>query len=363
MQRVKEMQAVLILENGRIFRGTSMGSAQQRVFEAVFNTSMMGYQEVLTDPSNAGQGIVMTYPLIGNYGFNGEDNSSDQVWAEAMIVRHLSPRGSNFRCEGTLDDYLKAHNVTGICGVDTRAITRALRDCGTMNAMITTNIDIDIDEALAQIRAYRIEQAVERVTGKEIRHYAGEGPKVALMDYGLKAGILASLLDRGCDVTVYPAATPAQAILDGGYAGVVLGNGPGDPAQNPQIITEVKKLYEANVPMLGIDLGHQLLALATGAKTEKHIHGHHGGNHPVRDLKLDRVYITSQNHNYCVAADSVDPAVAEVSHINVNDGSVEGLSYKNGLAETVQFLPEAAKGTQNSPYVYDNFVAKLGGDR
>lgn len=357
------MQAVLILENGRVFRGTSMGSAQERVFEAVFNTSMMGYQEVLTDPNNAGAGIVMTYPLVGNYGVNSDDHQSEAVWAEAMIVRHLSQRGSNFRCEGTLDEYLKNHNVTGICGVDTRAVTRALRDEGTMNAMITTNLDIDMDAALEKIRAYRIENAPSRVSCKQVCSYPADGAKVAVMDYGLKAGILASLARRSCAVTVFPACTPAEEVLAGGFDGIVLSGGPGNPAECAELTAEVKKLFDAGLPMLAIGLGHQLVALANGIKTEKHLHGHHGGNHPVRDLKADRVYITSQNHNYCIAADSVDPAVAAVRHINVNDGTVEGLSYQDGRVETVQFLPEAAVGRQNSAYIYDSFVSKLGGDR
>lgn len=217
------MQAVLILANGRVFRGTSIGAPEEKIFEAVFNTSMAGYQEILTDPSYAGEGIVMTYPLIGNYGVNDEDVQSDRVWAEAMIVRHLSARGSNFRCTGTLDAYLKENGVTGICDVDTRAITRALRDEGTMNAMITTDLNFDLDAALEKIRAYRVSGTVERATRSEVQVYPGKGgPRVALLDYGVKANIVLGLLAQGCEVTAFPAHTPAGQILSGGFDGEVM---------------------------------------------------------------------------------------------------------------------------------------------
>ncbi len=362
MQRVMQMQAILILANGRVFRGTSMGAPQQKVFEAVFNTSMAGYQEVLTDPSYAGEGIVMTYPLIGNYGVNREDPESSRAWAEAFVVRRLSPRGSNFRCEGTLDAYLKQYDITGICDVDTRGITRVLRDEGTMNAMITTNLDIDMEQALAEIRAYRVTGTVERVSRSAVQVYPGSGgPRVALLDYGVKENIIRSLVRRGCEVTVFPAHTPAETVLAGGFDGVMLANGPGDPADCSDLIAEVRKLYDSTLPIFAVCLGHQFMALATGARTEKLKYGHHGGNHPVRDFANGRVYITSQNHNYCVMAESVDPAVAEVSHVNVNDGSVEGLRYKNGRVETVQFHPEASPGPQDTAYLFDRFVARMGG--
>lgn len=352
------MQAVLILANGRVFRGTSMGCTQERVFEAVFNTSMAGYQEVLTDPGYAGEGVVMTYPLMGNYGVNGEDAQSGRVWPEAMIVRQLSPRGSNFRCAGSLGDYLAENGVTGICGIDTRAITRVLRDEGTMNAMITTDMDYDLDAALEKLRAYRVSGAVERATRAAAEVYPGAGgARVALVDYGVKQSIVDSLLHTGCEVTAFPAHTPAETILAGGFDGVVLSNGPGDPADCGALVEEVRKLHASGMPMLAIGLGHQLLALATGARTEKLRHGHHGGNHPVRDLAAGRVFITSQNHNYAVAAASVDPAVAEISHVNINDGSVEGLRYDGGRVEAVQFHPES----QDTAYLYDRFVARMGG--
>ena len=356
------MKATLILENGMVFHGNSMGAAGDCICEMVFNTSMVGYQEILTDPSYAGQGVVMTYPLIGNYGVNSEDDESRHPWAAAMIVRRLSPRGSNFRNEGTLDDYLKAHGITGIYGVDTRAITRLLRDQGTMNGMITVEEEPDVQQKMKLIRAYRVQGTVEKTTRSQIQIYAGaseDSPKVALLDLGVKENMIRSLQNRGCEVTVFPAYTPAEVILDWGFDGVMLSNGPGDPADNVKIIEEIRKLYDSDLPIFAVCLGHQLMALATGATTEKLKYGHRGGNHPVRDIAEGRVYITSQNHGYVVRAESVDPNVAEISHINVNDGTVEGLRYKNGRVFTVQFHPEASPGPKDTGYLFDRFIEKM----
>ncbi len=353
------MKATLILENGAVFHGTSMGATADCVSEMVFNTSMAGYQEILTDPSYAGQGIVMTYPLIGNYGINSEDEESRNPWAAAMIVRRLSPRGSNFRNEGTLDDYLKNNGITGICGVDTRAITRMLRDQGTMNGMITVEENPDIAAKLKLIRAYRVQGTVEKTSRSQMQVYPGDGMKVALLDLGVKENMIRCLQRRGCEVTVFPAHTPAEVILEGGYDGVMLSNGPGNPADNVQIIEELKKIYASDMIVFAVCLGHQLMALATGAATEKLKYGHRGGNHPVRDVDEGRVYITSQNHGYVVKAESVDPAIAEISHINVNDGTVEGLKYKNGRVFTVQFHPEASPGPMDTGYLFDRFIAKM----
>ena len=359
------MQATLILENGQTFVGTSIGSAEDRVCEMVFNTSMVGYQEILTDPSYAGQGVVMTYPLIGNYGVNEEDDESFRPWAEALIVRHLAARGSNFRCQGSLDDYLKAHNITGIENVDTRAITRILRKQGTMNGMITCAEEYDLNEVLQKIKAYRVEGTVEKVSIQEKEEYPGQpngtGYKIALYDFGEKRNMTRCLNKRGCDVTVFPCHTPAEEILQGGFDGVMLSNGPGDPADNVAIIAEVRKLYDSGLPIFAVCLGHQLMALATGAVTRKMRFGHRGANHPVKDLAAGRVFITSQNHGYVVTAESVDPAVAQVSHVNVNEGSVEGLRYQNGNVCTVQFHPEASPGPQDTEYLFDRFVSKMEG--
>ena len=358
------MRATLILENGSVFRGESIGSTEERLCELVFNTSMTGYQEVLTDPSYAGQGIVMTYPLIGNYGVNQEDNESVHPWAQAFIVRHLSQRGSNFRCEEDLDSYLKRHNIPGLQGIDTRALTRLLRCQGTMNGMITCAQQIDMDSCLQRIRSYRVEGTVERVTRQEAEVLPPTAPgtlRVALMDFGVKQNMIRCLQKRGCEVTVVPAHTTAETILAGHFDGVMLSNGPGDPADNTAIIAEIKKLYDSNLPIFAVCLGHQMLALATGARTRKMRFGHRGGNHPVRDLALGRTYITSQNHGYVVDSESVDPAVAEISHINVNEGSVEGLVYRRPNCFTVQFHPEAAPGPMDTEYLFDRFVAMMKG--
>ena len=360
------MKAALILENGDIYLGRSIGSTKTRVFEMVFNTSMTGYQEILTDPSYAGQGIVMSYPLMGNYGVNHEDNESRRPWAEAFIVRHLSRVGSNFRCEGTLGDYLKEHDITGIEDVDTRALTKMLRNQGSMNAMITCAENFSVADLLPAIRAYRVEGTVDKVTRsapETFPAYGEEKHHVAMMDFGVKQHMIECLRRRGCRVTALPAHTPAEEVLAGGYDGVMLSNGPGDPAENTAIIAELKKLYDSDIPLFGVCLGHQLLALATGARTGRLAYGHRGGNHPVRDLEKGRVFITSQNHGYMVLSDSVDPAVAEVSHVNVNDGTCEGLRYKRPNCFTTQFHPEANAGPKDTEYLFNRFVASMGGDR
>ena len=361
------MKATLILANGAVFQGESIGACGDRVCEMVFNTSMTGYQEILTDPSYAGQGIVMSYPLIGNYGVNSEDNESGRPWAEAFIVRHLAPRGSNFRCEGTLDNYLKEHDIVGVEGVDTRALTRILRNQGTMNGMITCAEHFNVNDVMEKLRAYRVEGTVEKVSRPVKEVFAPVDSeqrfRVALMDYGVKQNMIDCLRRRGCEVTVYPAHTSADEVLSGGFDGVMLSNGPGDPADNTEIIAEIRKLYESDLPIFAVCLGHQLLALATGATTHKMVFGHRGGNHPVKDLEAGRCFITSQNHGYVVDEGSVDPAVAEVSHINVNDGTVEGLKYKRPNCFTVQFHPEASPGPEDTEYLFDRFIANMGGDR
>ena len=358
------MKATLILENGSVFQGQSIGAPDERVCEMVFNTSMVGYQEILTDPSYAGQGIVMSYPLIGNYGVNHEDNEYSRPWAEAFVVRHLSRRGSNFRCEGDLDDYLKTNGITGIQGVDTRALTRILRSQGTMNGMITCAEDFSMEEALEKIRAYRVRGTVERVSRKEVQVYPAlkrQKLRVALMDFGVKENMIRCLQERGCEVTVFPAHTTCVEILAGNFDGVMLSNGPGDPADNKAIIAEIQDLYASGIPIFAVCLGHQLMALATGAQTRKMRFGHRGANHPVKDLDAGRVFITSQNHGYVVCAESVDPAVAQVSHVNVNEGSVEGLRYTNGNVYTVQFHPEASPGPKDTEYLFDRFVRRMEG--
>lgn len=358
------MKATLVLANGYVFSGQGFGATRDRVCELVFNTSMTGYQEILTDPSYAGQGVVLTYPLIGNYGINHEDNESLHPWVEALVIRHLSARGSNFRCQSSLDQYLRQHNIPGIAGVDTRSITRMLRTQGTMNAMLSFGESVSISACLEAIQSYTLKGRVEAVTRSDVQIYPALGQqqhRVALMDYGVKENMIRCLQKRGCQVTVYPAHTQASVLLSGGFDGVMLSNGPGDPADHTTIIQEVRKLYDAQLPIFGVCLGHQLMALATGATTRKMPFGHRGGNHPVKDLDGGRVAVTSQNHGYEVCGESVDPAVAQIAYVNVNDGSVEGLRYQNGNAFTVQFHPEASPGPLDSEYLFDRFVSKMEG--
>ena len=264
------MKATLILANGAVFRGDAIGAMGDCVCEMVFNTSMTGYQEILTDPSYAGQGVVMSYPLMGNYGANHEDNESQRPWAEALVVRHLSPVGSNFRCEDSLGNYVTQNNIVGIEGVDTRALTKLLRSQGTMNGMITCAEHFHVREVMDKLAAYRVSGTVERVTRSETEVYPPletQKLRVALMDYGVKQNMIECLRKRGCEVTVFPAHTLAKDILGGGFDGVMLSNGPGDPADNVEIIREVRALYDSNLPIFAVCLGHQLLALATGAAT------------------------------------------------------------------------------------------------
>ena len=356
------MRAFLILEDGTVFAGESIGSTREVISEIVFNTSMTGYLEVLTDPSYAGQAVVMTYPLIGNYGIT-PDMESERPWVDGYIVRELSRIPSNFRCEGTIQDFLKEHDIPGICGIDTRALTKILRDKGTMNGMITTNEDYDLDEILPRLAAYTTGDVVSKVTCAAPKVLPGDGKRVALLDLGAKRNIAKSLNDRGCEVTIYPADTPAETILAGNPDGIMLSNGPGDPKECTEVIKEIKKLYDSDVPIFAICLGHQLMALATGADTHKMKYGHRGGNHPVKDLSTGRVYISSQNHGYVVDVDKLDPSIATSAFVNVNDGTNEGLKYTGKNIFTVQFHPEACPGPQDSGYLFDRFIEMMGGDQ
>jgi len=357
------MKAYLILEDGTVFEGTSIGSAREIISEIVFNTSMTGYLEVLTDPSYAGQAVVMTYPLIGNYGICREDMESKRAWPDGYIVRELSRIPSNFRSGDTINHFLEEQDIPGISGIDTRALTKILREKGTMNGMITTNSKYDLEEATRRIREYTVTGVVLKTTVKEPYVIPGNGKKVALLDCGAKNNIARSLGKRGCEVTVSPADTPAEEILKTNPDGIMLSNGPGDPAENVEIIQEVKKLYESDVPIFAICLGHQLMALATGAKTYKLKYGHRGGNHPVKDLETGRVYITAQNHGYVADTDHLDANIAVPAFINVNDGTNEGLKYTGKQIFTVQFHPEACPGPQDSGYLFDRFLEMMGGDR
>ncbi len=380
--------AYLILEDGTVFCGKSIGSQREVISEVVFNTSMTGYLEVLTDPSYAGQALVMTYPLIGNYGISIEDMESSRAWPDAFIVRELSRIPSNFRSEDTIQNFLQRYDIPGISGIDTRALTILLREKGTMNGLITTNeyTKAQIDSLLPSIRAYTTGKVVEKVTCAKKYEFTDSGDsvpqpqtvgvrnemteemqkelhrrhfRVALLDFGAKRNIARSLVRRGCRVTVYPAHTSAEEILQDRPDGIMLSNGPGDPKECTQIIEEVRKLYDSDIPIFAICLGHQLMALATGGDTYKMKYGHRGGNHPVKDLKTGRVYITSQNHGYVVDVEHIDPKLAVPAFSNVNDGTNEGLVYLNKNIFTVQFHPEACPGPQDSGYLFDRFLMMM----
>lgn len=447
------MKAFLILEDGNVFEGTSFGADKEVISEIVFNTSMTGYLEVLTDPSYAGQAVVMTYPLIGNYGICPSDMESKKLWPDGFIVRELSKKASNFRQESTIDDFLKKYDIPGIAGVDTRALTKILRESGTMNGFITTNENYDLQKITKQLKEYKVTGVVKKVTcdkkytttkeafvptdyemakmtymaapdmkqaieeAKEagadtafltlcsmqgtqgilkLKSFAEKGKaeteekgsqikekrkqieerneqtkernqqiekrnhyKVALLDYGSKKNIEHCLLKRGCEVTVYPADTKAEEIIKDKPNGIMLSNGPGDPAECVEMIEEIKKLLESDIPIFAICLGHQLMALANGFSTEKMKYGHRGANHPVKDLVTGRVYLSSQNHGYVVVNDSINKEIAEVRFINANDKTIEGLYYKNKNVFTVQFHPEACAGPQDSEFLFDEFIKMI----
>lgn len=353
------MKAFLILEDGTVFQGMSIGSAREVISEIVFNTSMTGYLEVLTDPSYAGQAVTMTYPLIGNYGICHEDMESVKAWPDGFIVRELARTPSNFRSDGSIDEFLKEQDIPGISGIDTRALTKLLREKGTMNGMITTSEQYDLDEVIPRIKEYRVQGVVAKVSCKEKIHMPNTGCKVALMDFGAKSNIANSLHKRGCDVTVYPAFTAADEILSSNPDGIMLSNGPGDPKECTAIIEELKKIYASDVPVFAICLGHQLMALATGADTHKLKYGHRGANHPVKDLADGRVYISTQNHGYVVDDTTLNPDIAKAAFVNVNDGTNEGLEYVGKNIFTVQFHPEACAGPLDTAYLFDRFIKMM----
>ena len=361
------MKAFLILEDGTVFSGTHIGFEREVISEIVFNTSMAGYPEVLTDPSYAGQAVCMTYPLIGNYGVCREDMESKRAWPDGFIVRELSRTASNFRKDLTIQEFLAEQKIPGIAGIDTRALTKILRKKGTMNGMITTDETFDLAAVLPRLKEYTTGKVVEKVTCSQKYEIEGQrGPqakkkRVALLDFGAKDNIAASLARRGCDVWVYPACTGAEEIIADGPDGIMLSNGPGDPKECTQIIAELKKLYDTDIPIFAICLGHQLMALAVGADTYKMKYGHRGGNHPVKDLKTGRVYISSQNHGYVVDIQNLGSQIAVPAFINVNDGTNEGLSYTGKNIFTVQFHPEACPGPLDSGYLFDRFIEMMEG--
>ena len=346
------MKAKLILEDGTIFEGKAFGYLNESVGEVVFNTSMTGYGEVLTDPSYYGQIVTMTYPLIGNYGINLEDVESRGVHVKGFIVREKSDNPNNFRCEMDIDTYLKQNKVIGLEGIDTRALTKILRNNGTMKGIITLENNATLEDVVSKIGKFSNTEAVMTVTRKEKEYIKGNGPKVAIMDFGVKENILRSFKARGCDLAVLPATTTAEEILNENPDLIFLSNGPGDPEDLEDVIENIKELI-GKKPIVGICLGHQLLALTLGGKTSKLKFGHRGGNHPVKDLEENKIFITSQNHGYYV---SEMPENMEVTHINLNDNTVEGMRHKELPIYSVQYHPEACPGPKDNDYIFDKFL-------
>ena len=354
--------AWLVLADGQVFRGRSFGAKGTVVGEVVFTTGMTGYQETLTDPSYYGQIVTQTFPLIGNYGVNSQDFESTQSYVSGYIVREWCNAPSNFRSEDSIDHFLKRHNIIGLWGIDTRRLTRSLREVGVMNGAITTEDPAEkLDELLAQIRAYAVVNAVASVTGTEVHTYTPKDVKyrVVLLDFGYKRYIRKSLMNRGCEVIVVPADTTADKVAELHPDGIMLSNGPGDPAENTQIISNLQEIAKLGIPMFGICLGHQLMALAMGARTEKLKYGHRGANQPVIDLVSGKTYVTSQNHGYAVIGESLDPAVGVVSHVNANDKTCEGIRYTAVNCFTVQFHPEAHGGPLDTAYLFDEFTSRM----
>lgn len=358
------MKAYLVLKDGTVIEGEGFGAKGISIGEVVFNTSMTGYQEILTDPSYFGQIVTMTYPLIGNYGVNSEDVESDNFYAKGLVVRELCNTPSNFRCEGDLNLFFEKHNIVGISEIDTRHLTREIREHGVMNCAIIHGVEFSKEEILKELDSYVIKDAVKSVTTKETKSFKGEkvNYKVCLLDFGYKKNIVDSLLARNCAVDVVNAFEDPSKILESDYDGIVLSNGPGDPSENQEIIENLKVLYDGNKPILGIGLGHQLMALAKGAKIEKLKHGNRGTNYPVRDILKDRTFITTQNHGYSVVDNSIDEKIGKVSNINANDNTIEGIRYNKNVI-TVQFYPDFVGGEIGTGYIYDEFVDLMKGGK
>lgn len=371
-------KAFLILADGTVFEGFSIGKKGTTIGETVFTTGMTGYLETLTDPSYFGQIVTQTFPLIGNYGVIPSDFESCHSYVRGYIVRELCEQPSNFRNEGTLGLFLKAQNIVGIAGIDTRALTKKLRESGVMNGMIISSEKCPAitNELLSIIRNFRIEKAVESVScqkmnNKKLKVYSDwpetnhnifhtdKKIRIVLWDFGAKYNIQRELEKRGAEVVVVPYSYTAKQILALKPDGLMLSNGPGDPADNVGVIAEIKKMCESGVPIFGICLGHQMLALARGAKTSKLKYGHRGGNHPVKDMETGRVYISSQNHGYAVENETL-PSYAKLAFVNSNDGTCEGVTYTDIPAFSVQFHPEACGGPHDTNYLFDKFIKMIG---
>ena len=352
-------KAFIVLEDGHIFEGKRFGADGETLGELVFTTGMVGYIETLTDPCYYGQIVVQTFPLLGNYGMIYEDTEGKKSYVKGVVVREWCEAPSNFRCDGDIDEYLKKEGIVGICDVDTREITQIIREKGVMNAKI---VDEVTDEIKAELKNYKVVDAVKAVSSGETEVYEADGDEkytVAVVDYGEKSDVVKQLTKRGCKVVSVPFDTSADDILAIGADGVVLSDGPGNPADNAYSVEQIEAVM-GKQPMFGISLGHQIMALANGGKTEKHKYGHRGANQPVKYLSVGQTNITTQIHGYVVVSDSLS-GVGEVAFVNANDGTCEGVKYPDKKAFSVQFHPAAGSGPMDTEFLYDEFVAMMGG--
>ncbi len=348
-------KAYLILENGKVFEGTSIGKVGKTIGEVVFNTGMVGYLETLTDKNNRGQIVVQTFPMIGNYGVINEDFQSESATVNGYVIREMCDKPSNFRCEGTLSDYLEGQNVTGICGIDTRALTRILREEGTMNGMICDSANVT-DELLNEIKSFKVESPVKAVSRENTVFTTPLAKsKVALFDFGTGKSVIDTFLHLNCDVHLFNSESKAEEILSLDVDGVIISDGPGDPKDNMGAVEEIKKLFDKKIPMLGIGLGHQLMALAKGADTFKLPYGHRGASGPCKNLETGVLSIITQNHGYCVLRESLTDSMA-VSYENANDKTIEGIKYTDCPAFSVQFRPDAGTSPTGEKSLYTVFT-------
>ncbi len=355
-------KAYLVLSDGTVYEGYSFGAEGTSFGEVVFTTSSTGYQETLTDPSYYGQIVTQTFPLIGNYGVNDEDFESLKSYVSGYIVREWCSAPSNFRMTGNIDEFLKKYNIVGIHSIDTRSLTRKIREYGVMNGVVTTENPYDnMEKLLEKIKSFRIKDAVKNTSVNAIEHYKAENSryKTVLIDLVYKFNIRNELIKRGCDVIVVPYNTSAETIKELNPDGIMLSNGAGDPAENTEVIRNISEIVKLGIPIFGICMGHQVTALAHGAKTEKLKYGHRGGNQPVVDVQLGKTFVTSQNHGYAVVSESIDNNIAEISHYNANDKTCEGIRYKNSNTFTVQFHPEAHGGPLDTSYLFDKFIEMM----
>ena len=357
-----ERKAWLLLQDGTLFEGKSFGAEGSSIGEVIFSTSMAGYQEVLSDPTYYGQILTQTFPLIGNYGVNSEDMSADRCFLHGYIVREWCDTPSNFRCEGDIDKFLKEQGVIGLYGIDTRHLTKILREKGTMNGLITTEAIRDKANTLKKIAKYTVKNAIQSVTeGTPLLSETSQlGPqaelRIGILNLGCCEYLKEEMLGRDCDTVIFNPNQPASTILENKVDGIILSEGPGDPAEDKDVLKTIEELIDDGIPMMGIGLGHQMLALANDMKCRRMLHGHRGASQPVIDTLTGKTYITSQNHGYAVNEETVDEDVANIRYKNANDKSCEGLVYKDIPALSVQFRPQGDGSDQDTAFLYDEFV-------